>query len=183
MPFQVAPNEYVTSGPLVPENVKLARRDSSPITPVTLTRGSIFVRPVNPLPDGSMQFFLPSQPDKRYVIQASTNLIDWINISNTVAFANFMDLVDVEAPKYPYRFYRSALADALGSISGTVRLPDGSLNFQISGLQGRGYVIQASTDLERWTDVSTNTVAGGTITFIDMNSRNFDQRFYRLKSQ
>src|SRR3989442_12842968 len=130
-----------------------------------------------------MQFFLPSVPDKRYVIQASTNLVDWLNISNTVAFASFMDLVDADAPKYPHRFYRSALADALGAIGGIARLPNGNLNLQIIGLSGRTYVIQASTDLERWIDLSTNNAAGGMITFTDIDARNFRQRFYRLKSQ
>lgn len=78
MPFRVASDEYVSSGPLVPQNVILARRDATAI-PRSLNSGSIFMRKVNPLPDGRMQFFLPSQPDENYVIQATTDFVTWLN--------------------------------------------------------------------------------------------------------
>ena len=46
----------------------LAKRDGTSITPVRLDNGAVFVRTVNPLPDGTVQFFLPSvwtAPGKR----------------------------------------------------------------------------------------------------------------------
>jgi hypothetical protein len=106
LPFTVAPTEFVGSGPLTPGNVVLARADATRVTPVSANAGSIFVRPVNLLPDGSAQFFLPSIADQRYAIQATTNFVQWVNISTNVATGDFMNLLDVDAMNRPYRFYR-----------------------------------------------------------------------------
>lgn len=106
LPFTVSSSAYNGSGALTPANAILARHDATAITPLELGSGTIFVRPVNRLPNGHIQFFLPSSPDQRYYIQASTDLEQWINISTNVATGSFLDLVDVDAASYSYRFYR-----------------------------------------------------------------------------
>jgi hypothetical protein len=111
LPFSVSATEYNNSGPLVPTNPILAKKDATALTPVGLSGGTIFVRPVNRLPDGHVQFFLPSTPDRRYYIQASTDLRQWSNISTNVASGSFLDLIDVDAASYEYRFYRWQTAD------------------------------------------------------------------------
>lgn len=111
MAFTVSPTEYNGSGPLTPGNAILAKGNATVVTPVDFSSGTIFVRPVNRLPDGHVQFFLPSTPDQRYFIQASTDLNQWVNISTNVATGSFMDLVDVDAPAHPWRFYRWQLAE------------------------------------------------------------------------
>jgi Cohesin domain len=111
MPFTVAPQEYAGSGPLTPVNAILATDDASALVPVTLNSGTIFMRPVNLLPDGHVQFFLPATPDQRYFIQATTNLVDWINLSTNIATGAFLESVDVDAAAYPYRFYRWQAAE------------------------------------------------------------------------
>jgi hypothetical protein len=111
MPFTVAPQEYVSSGPLTPAGAILARADASALVPVVLNSGTIFMRPVNLLPDGRVQFFLPSIPDQRYFIQATTNLVDWVTISTNVATGAYLESVDVDAAVFPYRFYRWKLAE------------------------------------------------------------------------
>ncbi len=110
MAFAVSSTEYNGSGPLTPANAILAKANATALTPVDLSSGTIFVRPVNRLPDGHVQFFLPSTPEQRYFIQASVDLQQWVNISTNVATGSFMDLVDVDAAGYPYRFYRWQLA-------------------------------------------------------------------------
>src|SRR5688572_3166517 len=62
LPFAVAPTEYQGSGPLAPANAILARANATPVAPLALGDGAIFVRQVNMLPDGRVQFFLPSTP-------------------------------------------------------------------------------------------------------------------------
>jgi hypothetical protein len=106
LPFTVSPQETAGSGPLTPGNVILARADGTALAPVGLSAGTIFVRTVNLLPDGHVQFFLPSTNDQRYAIQATSNLVDWVNISTNTATGEFMDLLDVDAAGLPYRFYR-----------------------------------------------------------------------------
>jgi uncharacterized repeat protein (TIGR03806 family) len=41
-----------------------------------------------------------------YILQATTNLVDWIPISTNVAPTNLFNLMDSGASNYPYRFYR-----------------------------------------------------------------------------
>jgi hypothetical protein len=103
--FAVSSTEYVGSGPIRPEGVVLARPDATAITPVTLNAGAIFVQPVNLGPAGA-QFFLPSEPGSNYVIQATTDFMDWVNISTNLATSDFLDLMDAEAGNFPWRFYR-----------------------------------------------------------------------------
>lgn len=106
MPFTVSPQETIGSGPLTLGNVVLANADGTALTPVGLGAGAIFVRPVNLLPDGHVQLFLQSTQDQRYIIQATTNLVNWLNISTNTATGDFMNLLDMNASGLPYRFYR-----------------------------------------------------------------------------
>ena len=73
---------------------------------MTVTPGEVFVVPAYVFPDGSAQFFFQSQPGSNYIVQASVNLVEWTNISTNMATSDFLDLVDVDAVFYPWRFYR-----------------------------------------------------------------------------
>jgi hypothetical protein len=106
LPFTVSPQETINSGPLTPSNVIVAQADGTAVAPVSLSVGRIFVQPVNLLPDGQAQFFLPSVEGRRYVIQASSNLVEWVPLSTNLATSSFMNLEDIGAANYPHRFYR-----------------------------------------------------------------------------
>jgi len=106
IPFRIAPTEFIGSGPLKPGNVVLAGSDGAQLGEASLSTGAIFVRSVNPLPDGQVQLFLQSTQDQRYAIQVTTNLVDWTNFSTNTATGNFMNLLDSEASGSPFRFYR-----------------------------------------------------------------------------
>jgi hypothetical protein len=41
------------------------------------------------------------------VIQATTNLVDWLNVWTNVALADWLDLIELGATNYPVRFYRT----------------------------------------------------------------------------
>jgi hypothetical protein len=111
LPFQLSPQEHDSSGPLTPTNAILARRDATAIAPVQLNSGQVFARPVFLHPDGRAEFFLAAEADHRYVVQATTNFVDWRNISTNIATGEFLDLFDAEALFHPFRFYRWELAD------------------------------------------------------------------------
>jgi len=184
LPFNVSPTEHVGSGPLVPANAVLAKADATAIAPVSLNSGIIYVRAVNRLPDGTVQFFLPSEPGTRYLIQATTNFVNWVNLTNTTALGNFMDLVDSDAASYPFRFYRWILYDtAAGELGSVTQLPGGGLSFLLTGLSGRTYILQGSADLQNWTDLRTNVAVTGTLSFTNQISPAFPQRFFRMKSE
>ncbi len=106
MPFTLPANERTGSGPIVPGNVKLSRPDASEVAPVTAIPGEVFVVPAYVQPNGRAQFFFSSQAGTNYVVQASTDLQNWTNLSTNTATSDFLDLVDTDAVLYPWRFYR-----------------------------------------------------------------------------
>ena len=56
---------------------------------------------------------------------------------------------------------------------------NGVVQFELSGVQGRQYVVQASTNLVDWTNLQTNVANTATALFTDPAVANFKQRFYR----
>ena len=105
IPFTVSPTEYIGSGPIVPSNARLAQPDATPIAPLALNSGAIFVRSVNLQPEGA-QLFLPSETGANYVVEATTNFVEWTDVSTNTAFGSFLDAFDPFATNSPYRFYR-----------------------------------------------------------------------------
>lgn len=57
-----------------------------------------------------------------------------------------------------------------------VSLSSGQFGFAVSGVLGRTYVVQASTDLVNWIAVQTNTAP---FTFVDPDTASYSRRFYR----
>jgi len=64
-----------------------------------------------------------------------------------------------------------------------MQLPGGGLSFQLRGLTGRSYVLQAPTDLHQWTNLRTNVAMTGTLNFTNLIDAAFPHRFFRLKSE
>jgi hypothetical protein len=52
-----------------------------------------------------------------------------------------------------------------------------------TGASGQPIVIEASTNLTQWLDLTTNSVTGGIFSFTDSNAPSFTRRFYRAKFQ
>jgi len=66
--------------------------------------------------------------------------------------------------------------------SGTGMVASG-FKLQLSGPIGSNVVIQASTDLNNWTSISTNLAAAGSITYTDTVAKILPFRYYRAKIQ
>lgn len=58
---------------------------------------------------------------------------------------------------------------------------NGAVQFQVFGSINQAYVIQGSTNLVQWIDVSTNTALAGEIDFTDPNTGRSQARFYRVR--
>lgn len=181
-PARLNSAEFVSSGPLTPGNAYVAKADGTKVSPLRLGSGAIFASSVNRREDGIIDFFLPSQADQRYLIQATTDFVLWVNLTNTIASGDFMSLVDVDGPSYAQRFYRSARVDALGEIAAVALQPGGTLTLQISGQAGRQFTLQTSTNLAEWTDLSTVTPTAGGLSVDRPIEPGTRARFFRLRS-
>ena len=62
------------------------------------------------------------------------------------------------------------------------RQPGVTVKLTIAAAPGQSYRVQASDGLRTWTDIFTNTDAGGTFDFTDANSPAMTSRFYRAIS-
>lgn len=105
--FTVAAQERTSSGPILPADAFLAHDDASPVLPLTINAGSIFVTPVHVGEDGSADLFLRVTNDQRYIIQASTNLEHWLPIATNSPTGDYLQHNDPQAINYPYRFYKA----------------------------------------------------------------------------
>jgi hypothetical protein len=55
----------------------------------------------------------------------------------------------------------------------------GAVEVTLTGLDGRTYPIQASTDLEHWLTITNLALTANTRRFLDTSANNFSRRFYR----
>ena len=67
--------------------------------------------------------------------------------------------------------YATPVADLTSTLQS-----NGSFSFNVAGVPGYKYVVQASSDMQNWSSVRTNT---SPFTFVDTNCISFDQRYYR----
>ena len=56
---------------------------------------------------------------------------------------------------------------------------NGQVQFAINGFTGQKVIVQASTNLAAWDSIGTNTLAGRTGSFVDVQAANYARRFYR----
>ena len=109
LPFHLPATEHVGSGPITPANLILGRGDASAATNVLSRPGTIHAQPIRLRTNGVADFFFAAQPGTNYTIQATTNFIAWVNLTNLTATSAWMELVDEDAPNHPHRFYRWAI--------------------------------------------------------------------------
>jgi len=121
-----------------------------------------------------------------YVIQSSTDLINWTSFStNTIPPGGSVQITNPNVTS-AMKIYRAvpflvAGVPPLPQLSG-FQMSQGVVSFVLNGPAGSNYVIQASTDLVHWTPFSTNTISpAGAVVIVDLNPA-APQKFYRAAS-
>lgn len=149
---------------------------------------------VNYFPDSFPPQMTPSGLDKNgaftmaleipstlsYVIQASTNLMNWQPIFTNSAPPGLVDFTDDGSINYPVRFYRMTwpAADQPPQLSAPVIAGPGVFQMHVDSTPGLPWAIQTSSNLVNWTSVITNQLGGAT-NFVDPGMANSSSRFYR----
>jgi hypothetical protein len=59
------------------------------------------------LTNGVVHLFFAGASGQTYVLQASTNLVDWVPVSTNVAPAEIFEMTDPQAANFQFRFYRT----------------------------------------------------------------------------
>ena len=179
LPFQVAPTNYQNIR-LELTNVVLALASGSQLA-TTNFAGVIHLTPVFIGPDGAAEGFLRTSSNERHFIQATTDFIQWTTIATNEAIGSIIRFMDHDAAQFPRRFYRAVLSDAGGQFGSITQLADGRIQFSFTGLAGRSYVIESSTNLVDWLPVGSEIASGGTM-LITNSPGGKPHQFFRLKS-
>src|SRR5205085_2973183 len=116
VPFTLAPGQ-ARNFSLTLANVILAYANGTQAD-ASVISGGIAVTPVYVQADGNADFYLSVLADQPFSIQASTNLTDWVELTNVVTTGSLFIHLDTEAHRYPYRFYRAIPTAALPGLSG-----------------------------------------------------------------
>ncbi len=99
-------------------NPVLSDINAQAVAPVTLVPGSIFISTALPArlgtvlrsPNGQVQFAVTGGNQQSYLIQASTNLVDWTSIATNAAAGGLINFLDNKSTNFPIRFYRAIVA-------------------------------------------------------------------------
>ncbi|NOS69181.1 MAG: TIGR03790 family protein [Verrucomicrobia bacterium] len=135
--------------------------------------------PNNPDSSGRYRMQMEIPTALNYVIQASTNLANWLPIfTNTTP--GLLDFRDSDSTNYARRFYRIAgpVPDQPPRLSATTATNGATFRVRMESQAGQPAAILVSTNLLVWTPVGTNQ-AGGVIEWDDTNASSFPGRFYR----
>jgi hypothetical protein len=167
---------------LLLENVILSDASGNAVATGT-AEGAIVIEPlyVRPADRNVEGYFAGLEDLTSYVVQASTNLIEWVNVATNAPVDSFLEFMDLDAHLYPHRFYRPVPLG--GAFGGGVRLDGSKVIIRLLGVAGRSYVLQASTDLANWTDLSTNVAEQGALSITNEIDPAFPFRFFRTKSE
>jgi hypothetical protein len=132
---------------------------------------------------GGFTFTVNNTAGSPYVVEASTNLINWVAIGTNSAPFTF---TDINSSQFSRRFYKVILESAyVPQISGTkpaspalgaYRYESGAFSFNLTGTTGSLYVVETSTNLVGWVPVLTNAAP---FNFVDPNASQFSRRFYK----
>jgi hypothetical protein len=71
-----------------------------------LVNSGLYLTPSGFVTNSMFQISVAGITGSNYVLQASTNLVNWSSISTNPAATNVFNLMDPNAANFPYRFYR-----------------------------------------------------------------------------
>lgn len=132
------------------------------------------------LPDKAViQFF--GIPGRTYTVQASTNLVSWIDVATINSTSKLLTYTDPSRSTFKHRFYRILATSLMRRMAVGMPRSDesGNVVIPVFGVGNEPFVLQTSPDLVQWTSLATNTALNGSIC-IDGAATNHVKRFYRL---
>jgi hypothetical protein len=163
------------------------------------TEGSFVFQLVAPPPPPTIDGMMPAMnvepgfglrvgglTGQSFVVQASSNLVDWESVAIDTLQGRTADLLDADAAQFPHRFYRVLPLDAVLSPARQglrVALSDfeGIMALRISGPPAQPFRLLASPDLAHWHEVGRGWIVGEFVPFMDPEGSSYPVRFYRAE--
>jgi hypothetical protein len=135
------------------------------------------------LPNGRFQMAVYAVEGRSYVLQASTNLVNWVPVLNFTCTDSPAVVVDAASVNYARRFYRIAPLSSiprprLGFDSARPMTANG-FGLTLEGLSGLDYRVDVSTNLADWVPFTNFVSTNSLMYFRDSGATNGGRRFYR----
>jgi hypothetical protein len=136
------------------------------------------------LGNGSYDIHVVGSIGQSFVIQSSPNELVWTTIDTDTLLAASLDYIDSTSIGRPTRFYRVLPLDTVLNDQPFAMLPPSfgpanGFNFSLAGESGQPFLIQTSTNLVDWFNLSSGVLIDDTFNFTDYDAPNYPQRFYR----
>ena len=158
-----------------------------PVAPIILGFSSS-----RPLGTNLVNLMLSGPVSSNYLVEASTNLINWTPIATFSTTNSPFYFTDPDATNYSQRFYRALLlGTGYVAPSNSVSIAFGAAQpLSTNGFQlilnapiSSTVAIQTSTNLVNWQTLTQFVVENSPIYFTDPQATNYTQRFYRAVVQ
>jgi hypothetical protein len=135
-------------------------------------------------PDGYFQLGIAGQTGQSFVVQASSDLLNWENVTTDTLNSSMTQFLDLEAGKYQRRFYRAVSLDSLLQRQPlrirSCTLSTSGFRLALQGNPADSYVVEASTNLVDWIPAASGIIYGNAVEWTDPVSLLLPNRFYRL---
>ena len=142
-----------------------------------ITQVNVQFGPITVLPNGSVQVSMTGLAGQTYLIEVSTDLVNWSTLTEVTLTNGVGQFVDSSTNGSGTRFYRAVvLSEAQPQLGAPQLSAGGAARVSVTGLAGQTYIIETSTNLVNWVPIYTN---GGSFMFTDPNATNYNQQFYR----
>ena len=185
LPMTVPAGDYFGGGPVTISSTVVARTNAVAAAPVALAHGGVTTSTVFRGENGVVDLIIFVQSNHLWVVQATTNFVNWVNIATNSAIRDFVVTADNDAPNYSARFYRALLVGSVpgsgGLISSLSLRPGNQLTFGYATTAGRTYILEASTNLASWNALTTNLAGGSLLNFTNMVAPAIPKQFFRIR--
>ncbi len=136
------------------------------------------------LANGMFTFRFYGEPGTNYVVQASTNLVNWLTLAtNQVSGLGYLEFTDPSAANFNRRFYRIAPLSAVGSGGPLVTIQlDGNTVVLSWPTNATGFTLESVANLPATIWISNSSpaaIVNGQ--YMVTNGTSGGRRFYRLK--
>ncbi|MDB6038479.1 MAG: hypothetical protein JWM99_2320, partial [Verrucomicrobiales bacterium] len=135
--------------------------------------------------NGMFNVGIAGQKGQSFVLQKSDDLLLWENILTDTVLDGQVRYIDPDFHSSPQRFYRAVPLDSVSSLA-PLRIRERSkmviegFPVLLQGNIGQSFILQASTNLTEWLELSRGIFEGNTLNWIDQDSAIYPIRYYRL---
>jgi hypothetical protein len=132
--------------------------------------------------NGGFALTLSNVLGRDVAVQVSSNLLNWVVLTNFIGLDGPIVFVDTTTPRPSVRFYRAVVGRPF-VLGQPMSLTPAGFSLGIENYSGRGFALQASTNLTSWVTLTNYSGALTHIQFLDPGATQRPVRFYRAVLQ